>query len=220
MVQTDTNRFNSSRNASERSDGSRPGCSAAWKASIGVLEGLAADEPHGVAGRAGGVGPQGVDRHDTGMLEPSGDLGLLEEPAQALGVAGAAGLEELERHLAVELGVSGQEDLAQGAGGVEAEFAELGPRRGRLSARSAGRRGGRRFAADRVDPVQEWVEPQQQVDAAPERIRPARGKWSRALRRRGSRPCSWSSSQRNSNSSSRGSAPLAGATHRCTSRSR
>ena len=34
MLQIDTNRFSSSRRASERSDGSRPGFSAAWKASM------------------------------------------------------------------------------------------------------------------------------------------------------------------------------------------
>jgi len=104
----------------------------------GVLEGRAADEPHGVAGRARAVGPPGVDRHDARMLQPAGDLGLLEEPTQALGVAGPAGLDELQGLLAIELGVAGEEDLAQPAGGVEAEVNIIGPRGGRLPARSTG----------------------------------------------------------------------------------
>jgi hypothetical protein len=75
------------------------------------------------------------------MLEPPGDLRLLEEPAQALGVPSALGLEELERDLTVQLGIAGHEDLAEGACGVKAEVAEIGPRRGRLPARADSRRG-------------------------------------------------------------------------------
>ena len=121
------------------------------------------------------------------MLQPPGDLGLPEEAAQALGVAVAAGLEELQRHLAIQLGVAGQEDLAQGPRGVEAQVAILGPRGGRLPARrrrsgsasvprsrSPCRSGGGRAAATgRCD------------GRAP---RPARGRWSRAPRPRGSGP--------------------------------
>ena len=44
------------------------------------------------------------------------------------------GLDELERHLAIELGVPGQEDLAQGPRGVETEVAELGAGGGRVAA--------------------------------------------------------------------------------------
>ncbi len=40
------------------------------------LSDVAADEPHRVVGAAVGVGAQAVDRHDAGMLQPAGDLGL------------------------------------------------------------------------------------------------------------------------------------------------
>ena len=42
----------------------------------------------------------------------------------AVGVVGVAALDLLERHLAVELRVAGDEDLAQAAAGVRAEDAE------------------------------------------------------------------------------------------------
>ena len=45
----------------------------------GRLEVVAADEPHGVEGAAVVVGAQAVDRHDAGVLEPAGDLGLDDE---------------------------------------------------------------------------------------------------------------------------------------------
>jgi hypothetical protein len=53
------------------------------------------------------------------MLKAAGDLGLLAESTQALGVSHSAGFDELERHITVQLDVLGQEDFAQGPGGVE-----------------------------------------------------------------------------------------------------
>src|SRR5262249_28040046 len=132
--------------------------------SDGILERLAADESHGVAGGARGVAAQGVDRHDARVLQPAGDFGLLEEAAAALGVAGPAGLEELQRHLAVELGVAGAEDLAEGTCGVEAEVVELGVRGGGVAARA----GWGLARGDERAIVQQGVEPAEQGDAAGE----------------------------------------------------
>ena len=58
------------------------------------------------------------------MLQPAGDLGLQQEPRAAVGVVGVPVLDLLERHLAVQLLVVGDEDLAQAAAGVRAEDAE------------------------------------------------------------------------------------------------
>ena len=54
--------------------------SSAWNAVDGLLEAVAPDEPHGVVRPAVGVGAQAVDRHDAGVLQPAGDLGLEQEP--------------------------------------------------------------------------------------------------------------------------------------------
>ena len=43
---------------------------------------VAADEPHGVVGPAVAVGAQAVDRHDPGVLQSAGDLGLEHEPVR------------------------------------------------------------------------------------------------------------------------------------------
>ena len=59
--------------------------SSAWKLLDRLLEAVAADEPHGVVGPAVGVGAQAVDRHDAGVLQPAGDLGLEQEPLAAGG---------------------------------------------------------------------------------------------------------------------------------------
>ena len=97
------------------------------------------------------------------MLQPPGHLGLLEEASQALGVAVATGLEELQRHVAIQLGVAGQEDLAQGPRGMEAQVAILGPRGGRLPARDVVESASVPGVDPRVD--HEGVEPPQQGDA-------------------------------------------------------
>ena len=80
-----------------RSAGSRRGCaSARWNRVDGLLEALAADEPHGIVGPALVVGPQAVDRDDARVLQPAGDLGLEQEAGAAGGVVGVLGLDLLE----------------------------------------------------------------------------------------------------------------------------
>ena len=79
-LQTSMNRRSSLRSSSERRPGSFFSASSAWKRSIGLLEAVAADEPHGVVGPAVGVGAQAVDRDDPRVLQPAGDLGLEQEP--------------------------------------------------------------------------------------------------------------------------------------------
>ena len=98
--------------------------SSAWKRVDGLLEAVAADEPHGVVGPAVAVGAQAVDRDDPRVLQPAGDLGLQEEPLAADRVVGVVVEDLLERHLAVQLGVEGHEDGAQAAPGVGPEDAE------------------------------------------------------------------------------------------------
>ena len=58
------------------------------------------------------------------MLQPAGDLGLEQEAGAAGRVVGVPVEDLLERHLAVELGVEGDEDRAQSAAGVGPEDAE------------------------------------------------------------------------------------------------
>ena len=89
-----------------------------------LLEAVAADEPHGVERPAVGVVAQAVDRHDPRVLQPAGDLGLQQEPRAALGVVGVPVLDLLQRHLAVQLLVARDVDLAQPAPGVRPEDAE------------------------------------------------------------------------------------------------
>ncbi len=52
----------------------------------GLLERIAANEPHGVVGPSAFVGPQPVDRNDTRVLQPAGDLSLQQEAGAAGGV--------------------------------------------------------------------------------------------------------------------------------------
>ena len=71
------------------------------------------------------------------MLQAAGDLGLDDEPGPAVGVVGVVRLDLLERDLAVELGVLGDEDLAHPAPGMGPEDAEpaVEPGVGRQEAR-------------------------------------------------------------------------------------
>ncbi len=88
------------------------------------LEGVAADEPHGVIRPAVGVAAQAVDRNDARVLQSPGDLGLKHEPLPAGRIIGMAVVDLLQRHLAVQLGVQGDEDGAESALGMGAEDAE------------------------------------------------------------------------------------------------
>ena len=90
----------------------------------GLLEAVAADEPHGVVRPAVAVGAQPVDRDDARVLQPAGDLGLEQEPLAAGRVVGVRLEDLLERHLAVQLAVQGDEDRAQAAPGVGPQDAE------------------------------------------------------------------------------------------------
>ena len=81
----------------------------------GLLERVAADEPHGVIGPAVAVGPQAVDGDDAGMLQPAGDLGLQQEAGAAGRVVGVGVEDLLQRHLAMQLRVQRDEDGTQAA---------------------------------------------------------------------------------------------------------
>ncbi len=92
--------------------------------SDGVLERVASDEPHRVIGAAVGVDAEPVHRHDPGVLEPAGDLGLDEKPVAAGRVVGVAVEDLLEGDLAVQLAIERHEHLPQTTPGVRAEHAE------------------------------------------------------------------------------------------------
>src|SRR5262249_13672427 len=70
-----------------------------------LLEALAADQAHRVVRPAIWVVSEPVDRDDAGMLQPSGDLGLHQEPIATIVRVGAPEPDLLEGDLAVELGV-------------------------------------------------------------------------------------------------------------------
>ncbi len=91
----------------------------------GILERIAADEPHGVARRAQVIRAHRIDRHDARVLEPARDLGLEQESASAVAVRRATGLEELERDMAIEPRVVRPEYLAQSARGVEPQVVKF-----------------------------------------------------------------------------------------------
>jgi hypothetical protein len=82
------------------------------------------DESHGVIRPTVGIRAEAVGRHDAGMLQPAGDLGLEQESLPAGGVVGVPLEDLLERHLAVQLAVQGHEDGPQAAPGVRAQEAE------------------------------------------------------------------------------------------------
>jgi hypothetical protein len=81
----------------------------------GVLECFALDEAHGVERPAVGILAKAVDRHDAGMFQTTGDLGLADETAAAMQVGGVAFLDLLERYLAIQLLVQGHKHLADAA---------------------------------------------------------------------------------------------------------
>ena len=76
-----------------------------------LLEALSLDEPHGVVGPSAAVGSHAIDRDDARVLQCAGDLGLGDEPLAADGVVGMLFEDLLERHLAVQLGIEGDEHL-------------------------------------------------------------------------------------------------------------
>ena len=118
------NRRSSLRSSSARRPGSILQRLVGVEAVGGLLEAVPLDEPHGVERAAVGVGPQAVDRDDARVLQAAGDLGLEQEAGPAGRVVGVLVEDLLERHLAVELGVEGDEDGAQAAPGVGPQDAE------------------------------------------------------------------------------------------------
>src|SRR5216683_2293325 len=90
----------------------------------GVIEAFAPDETHGVERPAIGVLPQAVDRHNSWMFEPAGDLCLLKEPRPALRLVGVTVLDFLQGHIAVELFVVSHEDGPQPSFGMRSEDTE------------------------------------------------------------------------------------------------
>jgi len=54
-----------------------------------------------------------VDRHDAGVFQPRGDLGLEEEAALAGGVVRVPQVHPLDRDRAVQVGVGGAKHLAE-----------------------------------------------------------------------------------------------------------
>ena len=83
--------------------------------------------------------PDLVDRHDAGMLELGGAPGLAQEAVQVLGPGEAAAAGDLEGDDAVELGVAGLVDGAEGADAELLEQLELAEALGGF-ARAANRR--------------------------------------------------------------------------------
>ena len=116
-----------------------------------LLEADPADEPHGIERPAALVDPQAIDRHDPGMLQPAGDLGFQQEPGAALGIVGALGFDLLQRHLALELGVERDRDLADAALGVGPEDPEADAFGGRAPERPFDPRTGRPVTGQEVE---------------------------------------------------------------------
>jgi hypothetical protein len=56
-----------------------------------------------------------IDADDVGMVEPGGRLRLAAKTGHELVIAGIALVEDLDRHLAPEVGVAGQEDVSHPA---------------------------------------------------------------------------------------------------------
>ena len=79
------------------------------------LERLAAHQSHGVEQATVRVFAQRVNRHDAGVLEPAGDLGLEQKPRPALPVGRLRSLDQLERDFPIEPAVLGDEHFAQAA---------------------------------------------------------------------------------------------------------
>ena len=64
------------------------------------------DQPHREVGPQVGIEPQFVYRKDAWVLELPADLRLLDEPADQRWIAGAAGVQNLHRDVAAEVGVT------------------------------------------------------------------------------------------------------------------
>ena len=98
-----------------------------------LLQALAADEPHGVERPAVIVGPQTVNGHDPGMLEPPGNLGFDQEAGPAGRVIGMLRLDLLEGDLAVELAIQSHKHHPDATSCVVPQQVEAAPLRGCLA---------------------------------------------------------------------------------------
>ena len=81
----------------------------------GLLERIAADEPHRIIRPSVAVCPQAVYRYDAGMLQTAGDLRLDDKSLPAGRVVGMTLEDLLECHLAIELVIECHEDSPQTA---------------------------------------------------------------------------------------------------------
>ncbi len=72
-------------------------------------ERVALDQLHREERPAVGEGAQLVDRHDPRVLELAADLGLLDEPADHVGVVAEVVAEDLDGDVAAEVGVAAPE---------------------------------------------------------------------------------------------------------------
>ena len=80
-------------------------------------QGVALDQLHGEEGPAVGEGAQLVDGDDAGVLELAADLRLLDEPSDHVRIIAEVVAEDLQSHVASEVGVAALEDGAHAAAG-------------------------------------------------------------------------------------------------------
>ena len=127
-------------------------------------QGAALDQLHREVRPGVGESTQLVDRHDARVLELAGDLRLLDEPADQLGLVAVRLEQDLDGQVAAEVGVAPLEhgahaaagDLAQGAGtaGRPEHVGHLGRRAAGRSGRLA--RPSRCRGAGRGGPGRRW----------------------------------------------------------------
>src|SRR5213076_2888422 len=83
-----------------------------------LLETIALDEAHGVEWAAIGILAKAIDRHDTGMFQPAGDLRLQHKTRSATRIFGKALLNLLEGYLSVQFFIEGHVYLTQASLGM------------------------------------------------------------------------------------------------------
>ena len=84
-------------------------------------QGAALDQLHGKVGAAVAKGAQLVHRDDPGVLQLAADLGLLDEPADEVGLVAVLLQQHLDGQVAAEVGVAALEDGPHAAAGDLAE---------------------------------------------------------------------------------------------------
>ena len=91
-----------------------------------ISQGAALDQLHGEIRPVVGEGAQLVDRDHAGVLQLAGDLGLLDEPADQVGVLAMLLEQDLDGQVAAEVAVAPLDDDAHAAAGDLAEQLEPG----------------------------------------------------------------------------------------------